>query len=109
MSEQNQIEISIEAAKAKVKIKDDLLKLQRNPLFKRVVMEGYLKDYALGLVMFKATPPAANAQAQERIEAEINGISRFNNFMKMGINEGLRAEMDLADHEAELELLEEEV
>lgn len=108
MTEQESIAISIEAARAKVKVKDDLLKLQKSPLFKRVVMDGYLKDYALGLVMFKATPPAASEQAQERIEAEINGISRFNNFMKMGINEGLRAEADLADHEAELEAMEEE-
>ena len=108
MSEQTEIQVSIEAAQAKVKVKDDMLKLQKSPLFKRVMMDGYLKDYALGLVMFKASPPAAGEQAQERIDAELNGISRFNNFMKMGINEGLRAEMDLANHEAELALVEEE-
>ena len=108
MSDQTQLDVSIEAAKAKIKVKDDMLKLQRNPLFKRVVMEGYLKDYVLGLVMFKASPPAAGEQAQERINAELNGASRFNNFMKMGINEGLRAEVDLADHEAEVALVEEE-
>ena len=103
MSELTQIEISIEAARAKVKVKDDLLKLQKSPLFKRVIMEGYLKDYPLGLVMFKASPPAAGEQAQTRIDAELVGVSRFNNFMTMGINEGLRAETDLQLHEAELE------
>ena len=108
MSELTEIGVSIEAAKAKVKVKDDMLKLQKNPLFKKVMMEGYLKDYALGLVMFKASPPAASEQAQERIEAELSGISRFNNFMKMGINEGLRAEADLADYELELAVAEEE-
>lgn len=107
MSDQTELEISIESAQAKVKVKDDMLKLQKNPIFKRVIMEGYLKDYALGLVMFKASPPAANETAQSRIEAELTGVSRFNNFMKMGINEGLRAEQDLAMHEAELENLEE--
>jgi len=108
MSELTEIEVSIEAARAKVKVKDDMLKLQKDPLFKKVVMEGYLKDYVLGLVMFKASPPAASLQGQERIDAELNGASRFNNFMKMGINEGLRAEMDLENHEAELALIEDE-
>lgn len=103
MSDQTELEISIEAAQAKVKVKDDMLKLQKNPLFKKVIMQGYLKDYTLGLVMFKASPPAASEQAQTRIEAELTGVSRFNNFMTMGINEGLRAETDLQLHEEELE------
>jgi len=108
MSELTEIEVSVDEAKAKIKVKDDMLTLQKNPLFKRVMMDGYLKDYALGLVMFKASPPAANEQAQSRIEAELNGISRFNNFMRMGINEGLRAEADLADYELELVVAESE-
>lgn len=105
MSDIETIELSIEEAKKIVAKRDMALKLAGNREFKKLVLEGYLKDEAARLVGI-----SADASVKEHwgdIHSAINGISHFQQYMRTIKQMGDIAERELAEQVDTLEELRE--
>lgn len=107
MSESKQISIEIAEAKELIKRGSDIEKLVGTPLFKRVVEEGYFKEFASQLVLQRATP--SGRDNQENIDADIAGIGAFRQYLNSAIQLGKYAKNRLdAMEETQEEILAEE-
>ena len=107
--ELKQVEISIELAKKKVALGECLERLLKNPDFKKLFMEEYLKDYAVHLVKNKASMGMQDDANQKFIDAQINAIGNVDQFLRFTSMEAYQAKMSLtADEQTMEEILEEE-
>lgn len=105
-----QVEISIQQAKAKVAKRDALRRLITNEDFKQVIMEEYFKEYAVSLVMLKADPSQETDKEQADLDKAIIGIGQLEQFFKGILIQGNMADKSIADDEETLqELLNEDV
>lgn len=109
MSEQDleQIEITIEAAQKKVDLADTFERLQKNKDFKKLIMDHYLKDYAVRLVLLKADS-SLSEDVIEKISKEIDCVGIFNSFLRTVMIEGYQCRMSIASSEEERERILEE-
>lgn len=98
------IEISAAEAKAKVDRHAKLEKLFSNREFKSLIVEGYLKDEIVRLGLISANPNMNDALRENTAE-KIRAISHFDQFLRQIVTEGLLAQQELGDFEAELEEL----
>jgi len=58
-----------------------LERLYRNKDFKKIILDGYLKEDAIRLVHLKGAPMADSEDAQKRIIRDIDAISSFNMYL----------------------------
>jgi hypothetical protein len=94
-----QVEISIEQAKASIRRMQCLDRLEKNPDFKELITDGFLKDHAIRQVMLKAAPQFQDEQRQKDFSNQIGAIGHFQQFLYAIRNLGLNAEKALADDE----------
>jgi hypothetical protein len=100
----NEVEITIEKAKAQVEKSEALRRLEKNKDFKSIFLEGLLKEDAIGQVHLLASPqlfapgPGATA-AKKSIKARLRMIGEFANYCRYIHQEGESSRAALADHE----------
>lgn len=94
MSQLQEIKVTLDEAKAKVRLMEDLEKLERNPSFRRLIKEGLLRDNVLTMATLTSSPheqlavPAMNAvKAKGVIEAYFGNIFREGEAAKASITE----------------------
>lgn len=101
MSDIAEIELSIQAAKDLVSRKEQALRLAGNRDFKKLVLDGYVKDEAVRLAGLSADP---NMKAhQDDIFDAIKSISLFRQYMQNIVTIGNVAQNELLDQEQVLE------
>lgn len=102
------IELTMEAAKAQVSLRDALLKLTNDRGFTEVILKGYFENEASRLVLMKATPGMQEAAMQESIMKQIDAIGVLREHFRIVIQLGNNSERALvADQATHAELLAE--
>lgn len=100
-SEMEAIEMTIQAAREKVQLKDELVKLGNNKAFKKIFMEGYLKTEAVRLTELAGQDSMKEFRGE--IFDAIKGISHFHQFMDAILREGDMAAEAIMQHEMMLD------
>jgi len=102
---EQEIEISIEAAKGAVERKNKLERLLKDPDFKEVFEEGYFKNEAARLVSLLCDGDWRTEEKRAEIIDDMLGISSVRQYI-MGVRQmGRHLERQIAESEAALEEL----
>lgn len=99
------IEISIEAAKSAVERKNKLEKLFDLPEFKEIFEEGYFRDEAARLVGLLTDPEFASDERQNEIRNDMLGVSATRQYLMNIHRMGVSLEMQMNASQAELDNL----
>lgn len=92
-----QVEVSMEVAKAHIDLKQALVRLFDNEDFKTVVAEGYFGNEAKRAVRAKAEPQMQNPQSQVHIDNQINAIGYLHQYFVTVKTLGMMAEKAIID------------
>ena len=104
----NDIEISIDDARATIARKGLLESLMATPAWKEIIEDGYFRDEASRLVLLKADPQMVEKDLKQ-IEISINAIGPFRQYLRVIMQLGMMAERALEnDEQTREELLIEE-
>jgi len=110
MSEIEQIEVSIDAARKDVDKMEGLLRLIKNNDFKSLIDDGYFVDEASRLVILKADPSMQEDRVQKNINDSITAVGHFRQYLNTVMQIGRMAEQGIKeDEETRQELLAEEL
>tara|TARA_B110000914_G_scaffold37682_1_gene30839 strand:+ start:423 stop:755 length:333 start_codon:yes stop_codon:yes gene_type:complete len=110
MSEIEQIEIGIDAARKDVAKMEGLLRLIDNKDFQALIDTGYFVDEASRLVILKADPSMQDERLQKTINDGITAIGHFRQYLNTVMQIGRMAEQGIReDEETRQELLAEEI
>lgn len=112
MSEEHlqQLEVSIEEAKAHIETRAALARLSSNPDFEKIVLEGYLKDEAVRLVQLRADPNFSSDEDQASLLKAIDAIGQFRLYCNTINQVGQMAQNALeADEATREEILAEDI
>ena len=84
MSDQlfDDLNAAIRESRKKVDLADALERLTANRDFKEVVLVGYLRDYAVKLVLEKAEADNQSPEKQISIIKKLDSIGEFNQFLQ---------------------------
>lgn len=93
------IKLGKEQAETLIEKHESLKRLSENEDFKKVFLEGYLKDEAARLVLLKADFNVKNNDIQKDIEDKITGIGQFYQYMTIVENLGKQAKISLQEYE----------
>lgn len=105
-----ELEITIEQATRMVDMKRAVQNLLKNADFKKVILDGYFKEEAARLVLFKADPAMHPEQNQTYINKSIDAIGYFNQYLDAKLQMGTQAERDIMGaEEAKEEILAEDL
>jgi|TARA_B110000908_G_C10045964_1_gene354022 hypothetical protein len=94
-----EIEITIEDAKKAIYLGDLVTKLESNPDFKELIIDGYFKEDAARVVMLKADKEFQSLAQQDKLDKDIMGISVFGEYLRTKKILGLMAQESLREHE----------
>lgn len=100
-TEIEQIEVTIEQAKEAVAKRDALSKLNKNKDFKKIFIEGYLKDEAVRLAHISGD--SNFKQYESEILEAIKAISHFRQYCENLLLAGDHAEQAIVQHEQALD------
>ena len=101
MSEQHEIEVTVEALKVQVANRDALYRLLVNPDFKSLLLEGYIKDEAIrGTKLLGDPAMRANQRAFDSTVDELKAIGLFDNHLRAIELIGRNASEQLAAYDA---------
>lgn len=104
-----ELETEISICKKQVELGDALVRLKKNPDFKKVFEEHYMVNEPARIVQLMADPPSQTDAVQRSCHGLIRAIGSFGQFMTMTLVMADRAEKKLEnDEETRLELLGEE-
>lgn len=103
-----QIELSIEQAKDMIAKMEAVERLKQNYDFKKLFLDGYLKEYAVSLVHRKTMPGLQDEKNQKYIEHQLISISALVQYLNYVAQEGMTAKQALEAHYAERDQLLEE-
>lgn len=95
-----EIEESIAHNKEIVGKSNALERLKSNPDFRKVVSDGYLKEEAIRLVLLKGDQNMQRPERQTAIQADIDAIGRFAQYLHSISQFGAMAASSLAEDEA---------
>lgn len=96
-----EIELNIKHAKELVALGRSLERLMTNRDFKKVFLEGYLKEEAVRLVHLKADANFQDAENQKSILQQIDAIGSVTHYLTALRHQGMLAEKAIeADEEA---------
>jgi len=110
MSEIEQIEVSIDAARKDVDKMEGLLRLIKNNDFKSLIDDGYFVDEASRLVILRADPSMQEDRVQKNINDSITAVGHFRQYLNTVMQIGRMAEQGIKeDEETRQELLAEEL
>lgn len=96
-----QIEEKLAELKEVVKKRNRVLNLAKNPDFKEIILEGFVKDEAVRLTGLIGE----EGFDQEGVQADLRCIAAFQRYLRRVEREGDQAEKSVADHEEMLELV----
>jgi hypothetical protein len=83
MSEQHEIEVTVELLKKQVANKEALYRLLQNDDFKSLLLEGYIKDEAVrGTKLLGDPAMRANQRAFDSTVDELKAIGLFDNHLR---------------------------
>jgi len=109
-SELKQVEISIEKAKKLIELGDALDRLRGNVYFKKLILDEYLKDYAVQMVKNMASFGMQDERQQNFIKNELIAIGSLDQFFRYVSAEAYQARISMAaDEETRSEILKEEI
>jgi hypothetical protein len=109
-NELHEIEIEIEDAKLLVARSGALTRLQANPDFQDVILDGYFKEEAVRLVLLKATPHQAGDEDQEYLVKQLDAIGMLHQYMHAVFMKGDSASRAIDEGEQQrAEILAEEL
>jgi len=103
MSQQEEIEISIEQAKKVVALRDALRRLHSNKDFIKVIKEGYFVEDASRLVLLKADPEMMSDELQASIERQIIAIGQLSQYFGKTEALGTMSERAITENQEALE------
>lgn len=104
------VERNIENSKAQIDLAKSLDKLFNNRDFKKVIVDGYLRDNAIRLVHLKAEESMQSEEHQRKLDKQIEAIGQLNNYFTTIYQLAQIAESSLqADEQTLEELLSEGV
>lgn len=86
-----------------VEMKESLERLEQNEDFKKVILEGYLKDKALNGVAILADPGIKQRGERSDVMEELVAIANLRYYLGMIYNLGDAAKQDLEEIEANKE------
>lgn len=92
-----EIQVSIDEAKLAIKDRDDLLGLMQDKRFKRIIMEKYLQEEPVRLVMLKGA--GLREEERKRVDNMMYGLSALDNYFRQVIQMGNQMEAALRDDE----------
>lgn len=104
---ENEIEVSIAAARDAVERKDKIERLIKNPDFKAVFEDGYFKDEAARLVGLLADPEFESEEGRNRLLDDMMGISASRRYIVTALRIGRQMEAQIAASEDALTELRE--
>lgn len=107
-TEIEEIEISMEEARVKVKEMDDLLSLTDHPIFQRLIIKGYFDDYALNCLRM-ATSVAVDDRTRKQVEIDMHGPSALRRYLDGIIQQGVAAKNAISVGENHIQQLQEEI
>lgn len=103
------LERDVKAYKGHIDLGNALANLRSNRDFKKLIVEGYLKDEAVRLVLSKADPALQEPAAQAAIDRDINAIAVLNQYFTITAQKAEIASKQLHDaEELRVELLKED-
>ena len=103
----HEVDVTIEEAQQAVKDRDDFRKLCLDPVFKRLILEKFLKEEPVRLVMLKGS--ALQENQLQRVDRLMYGIASLDNFFRENIIAyGDQMEQALVDAKAAREEIEAE-
>lgn len=108
IEELNQIELSIDQAKDMIAKMEAIERLKQNYDFKKLFLDGYLKEYAVSLVYRKTMISVQDEKNQAYIENQLKSISALVQYINYITQEGMNAKQALEAHYAERDRLLEE-
>ncbi len=103
MSDIQQIELTIEQAKAAIKKATTVRRLCESKDFKEVIEKGYFQENAARLVMLRAEPNMQEAEQQDSILKEIDAIGQLRQHILTILMLGNNAQKALVDNEEMLD------
>lgn len=108
-SEIEHLEVEIDQAKDMISLNDDLVQLQEDPRFIRVITKGFFEQEAIRLVMLQSDPEMQKPERKEALVAAMNAVSGLNQYFVRVNRVGEMAKEALDDmHVTHAELLNEE-
>lgn len=105
-----QIEISIEESKKLIEFGDAIRRLDNNPDFVKVILEGYFKEEASRIVLLKGDYGMQAQEHQEFLDKMVIAIGGLKQFLlsKLRMAEAAAQALE-ADRETHAELLREDI
>lgn len=103
-----QLEQQIKDAQGSLELGRALASLRHNPDFKKLMIEGYLKNEAVRLVQLKADPSMVSAIDQAAIVRDIDSIGAMGQYFRTVEMMGIRAESSIAGAEAAITEIQQE-
>ena len=100
-------ENSIEFCKSQIALAGSVQKLESNRDFKKLILEGYLKEEALRLVGLLSA--ATHPEMRDAIHRDLHAIGAFEGYLRKIVAAGQMAAVDLPDHEETLSMLRAEL
>lgn len=100
----DQIEVTLGDLKNVVSRRDAAIRLSRNPDFKKVILEGYVKDEAVRLTALIGE----EGFDQEGVQECLRGVAQLQRYIRRIESEGDIAEKSILDHEEALNDLRQE-
>ena len=108
MSEQNEIEVTLEGLRTQVTNKERLHRLLQNDDFKELILEGYIKNEAVrGTKLLGDPAMRANQRAFDSTVDQLKAIGLFDNHLRTVEQVGLMAQDQIKAYES-MELEEDE-
>jgi hypothetical protein len=100
LTDMQEIEIDIEDARKAIRLGELVEKLENNPEFVELVLQGYFRDDAARAVMLKADKEFQSEDKQQRLDRDILGISVFGEYLRTKKILGIMAADALREHES---------
>lgn len=98
----DQLENSIEYAKARIERCDQVLRLSENPDFQAIVGKGYFEKEAIRLVGLYGSGNLSPEQLVET-QKDMHGVGSFRRFLAQIVQEGQQARSDLQSNQETLQ------
>lgn len=98
-----EIELSIEEARSKVRLAAALNRLADHPDFRLVISDGFFRDEAVRLVQAKASPALQSAEMQTKVIGQIDAIGNLYQYFVKVLQQGELAEAAIRDGEEAIE------
>jgi hypothetical protein len=92
------IDIEIEQAKKSIALRDALVRLEKNRDFRKVVTEGFLKEFALNTIAVRGRPEFRNSEAlMESNTRKLDAMGELHEYFRNVKSNGLMMESALSE------------